>query len=143
MRLRRCRLGLFLGVFMLHAEDVSVTVRIKLIDGRTGRPVRNEKISLQDRSDYHDISVRTNDLGVASLQIRKDAVILAHNTDQHVNCADERGGLAHNDFNVEKILAIGIAQVIPQPNVCGKVSAAPSRGELILFVRRWRRGENI
>jgi hypothetical protein len=143
MRLRRCRLALFLGVFILYAEDVSVTVRIKLIDGRTGRPVRNEKISLQDRSDYHDRSVRTNDLGVASLQIRKDAVILTHNTDHHVSCADERGGLVQNDFSVEKILADGIAQAILQPNLCGKVSAVPSRGELILFVRPWRPGEKI
>jgi hypothetical protein len=137
------RLALFLGVFTLHAQDTTVTVRIKLIDGRTGQPVKNQKIGLEDRTDYHDISVRTNDLGLASLQIRRDAVILVHNMDQYVNCADERGGLVHNDFKVEKILASGIAQAILQPNICGRVSAVPSRGELILFVRPWRPGEKI
>lgn len=128
---------------MLHAQDAIVTVRIKLIDGRTGHPIKNEKIGFEDRSDNHDISVRTNDLGVASLQIRRDAVILVHNTDSYVNCADERGGLLHNDFRVEKILSTGIAQALPQPNLCGKVSAVPSPGELILFVRPWRPGEKI
>jgi hypothetical protein len=141
MRLPR-RLALFLGVFTLLAQDAAVTVRIKLIDGRTGQHVKNQKIGLEDRTD-HDISVRTNDLGVASVQIRRDTMILVHNTDQYVNCADERGGLVHNDFKVEKILASGIAQAIPQPNICGKVSAVPSRGELILFVRPWRLGEKI
>ena len=143
MRLRPRRLALFLSLFVLYAQDATITVRIKLIDGRTGHPIKNEKIGLEDRTDYHDISVRTNDLGVASLQIRKDAVILVHNTDQYVNCADERGGLVHNDFKVEKILESGIAQAIPQPNICDKVSAVPSRGELILFVRPWRLGEKI
>ena len=141
MRLPR-RLALFLAVFTLLAQDATVTVRIKLIDGRTGQSVKNQKIGLEDRTD-HDISVRTNDLGVASAQIRRDTMILVHNTDQYVNCADERGGLVHNDFKVEKILATGIAQAIPQPNICGKVSAVPSRGELILFVRPWRLGEKI
>ena len=143
MRLRARRLAVFLSVFTLHAQDATVTVRIKLIDGRTGQPVKNQKIGLEDGTDYHDISVRTNDLGVASLHIRRNTVILVHNTDQYVNCADERGGLVHNDFKVEKILASGIAQAIPQPNICGKVSAVPSRGELILFVRPWRPGEKI
>ena len=143
MRLRLRRIGLFLGVFMLYGQNVTFTIRIRLIDGRTGRPVKNEKIGLQDRTDYHDISVRTNDLGVASLQIRKDAVILTHNTDQYVSCADERGGLMHNDFKVAEILASGVAQAIPRPNICGKASAVPSRGELILFVRPWRSGEKI
>ena len=86
MRLRPRRIPLFFGVFMMYARTLLVTVRLKPIDGRTGRPVKNEKIGLKDRTDYHDVSVRTTDLGVASLQIRKDAVILVHNTDQYVNC---------------------------------------------------------
>jgi len=43
MRLRPRRLALFLSVFTLHAQDATVTVRIKLIDGRTGQPVRTRR----------------------------------------------------------------------------------------------------
>jgi hypothetical protein len=128
---------------MLYAQNATVRVRIKLINGRTGDPIKNEEIGLEDGADYHDISVRTNHVGVASLQIRKDGVIVVYNTDHYVNCADERGGLVHNDFKVDKILSRGIAQAIPQPNLCRKVSALPSPGELILFVRPWRPGEKI
>lgn len=124
--------------FLLSAQDSSVTIRIRLVDGRTGNVVRSEKIGLQDGSDYRDISVRTNLQGVAFLKTRRDAVILVHNTDRYVNCEDEHGGLMHNDFRVARIVASGIAQAIPQPNLCGKVSATASQGELILFVRPWR-----
>ena len=81
--------------------------------------------------------------GIASLNISRDAVILVHNTDKYVNCADERGGLVHNDFKVSQIHSTGVVQAIVQPNLCGKASDVPRRGELVLFVRPWRPGERI
>jgi hypothetical protein len=88
-------------------------------------------------------TVRTNQFGIASLDIRRNAVILVHNTDKYVNCADERHGLIHNDFQVSQILSTGLVQAIEQPNLCGKASGVPKPGELILFVRPWRLGEKI
>ena len=111
--------------------------------GRTGQPIKDEQVGLEDRADYHEISVRTNQFGIASLNIRRDAVILVHNTDKYVNCADERHGLIHNDFEVSQILSTGVVQAIVQPNLCGKASALLKRGQLILFVRPWRPGEKI
>ena len=110
---------------------------------RTGQPIKDEQVGIEDGADYHEKSVRTNQFGIASLNIRRDAVILVHNTDKYVNCGDERGGLVHNDFKVTKILSTGVVQAIVQPNLCGKASGVPRRGELILYVRSWRPGEKI
>jgi hypothetical protein len=103
----------------------------------------NEQVGLENGADYHEISVRTDRFGIASLNVSRDAVILVHNTGRYVNCGDERGGLVHNDFKVRDILSTGIAQKIMQPNLCGKTSGVPRPGELTLFVRPWRPGEKI
>ena len=105
--------------------------------------MKNEQIGLENRADYREISLRTDQLGIASLNISRDAVVLVHNTNRYVNCGDERGGLVHNDFKVSEILSIGVVQAIMQPNLCGKASGVPKPGELILFVRPWRPGERI
>jgi hypothetical protein len=139
-----CLLNLAFFLLVCPAEaQKTVTLHIKLIDGRTGRPMKNQQIGLEDRAGYRDISVRTNEFGVASLHIDRNAVILMHNTEGYVNCADERGGLIHNDFKVSQIVATGFVEPIIQPNRCGKTSAVASPGELVLFVRPWSLGENI
>ena len=136
-------LGLLLLSCTAEAQEETVLVHIKLIDGRTGKPMKHEEIGLEDGANYRELSVRTNEFGVASLNIRRNAVILTHNTNSYVNCADEAGGLIHNDFKVSQILTNGIVQPVIQPNLCGKASGVAKPGELILFVRRWRLGENI
>ena len=55
--------------------------------------MKNQQVGLEDRADYHGIALRTNELGVASLTISKDAVVLVHNTKDYVNCGDEREDL--------------------------------------------------
>ena len=127
----------------MWAQNATVLIHIKLIDGRTGQPIKDEQVGLENRAGYRDISVRTNEFGIASLNISRDAVILVHNTDKYVNCQDEGGGLIHNDFKVSQILSAGVVQAIVQPNLCGKASGVPRRGELILFVRPWRWGEKF
>jgi len=143
MKRRLLRLTLFLVVLTVQAQNATVLIHIKVIDGRTGHPMENEEVGLENRADYREISVRTNQFGIASLKIKRDAVILVHNTEKYVNCADERGGLMHNDFRVSEILSTGIVQAIMQPNLCGNASGVPSAGQLILFVRPWRPGEKI
>ena len=140
---RLLRLTLCLVVLIVHAQNPTVLIHIRLIDGRTGRPMKNEQIGLENRADYREISLRTDQLGIASLNISRDAVVLVHNTNRYVNCGDERCGLVHNDFKVSEILSIGVVQAIMQPNLCGKASGVPKPGELILFVRPWRPGERI
>jgi hypothetical protein len=136
-------LTLCLVVLIVQAQNSTVLIHIKLIDGRTGRPMKNEQVGFENHADYREISVRTDKYGIASLNISRDAVILVHNTDGYVNCGDERGGLVHNDFKVSEILATGVVETITQPNHCGKASGVPKPGELVLFVRPWEPGEKI
>jgi hypothetical protein len=143
--IRSCLLLLTLLFLVLPAktqQEVAL-IHIRLIDGRTGNPMKNLLVGLEDRAGYRDISVRTNEFGVASLNINRDTVIFTHNTDEYVNCGDERGGLVHNDFKVSQIISVGIVQPIEQPNLCGKTSGVAKPGELVLFVRPWRWGEKI
>ena len=109
-------LTLCLVVLVSQAQDPTVLIHIKLIDGRTGRPMKNEQVGLENRADYREISARTDKFGIASLNISRDAVILVHNTDRYVNCGDERGVLVHNEFKVSEILSTGVVEPIMQPN---------------------------
>ena len=136
-------LTLCLAVLIVQAQNPTVLIRIRLIDGRTGRPMKNEQVGLENRADYREMSVRTDKFGIASLNISRDAVILVHNTDGYVNCGDERGGLVHNDFKVSEILSTGVVEAITQPNHCGKASGVPKPGELVIFVRPWEPREKI
>lgn len=125
------------------AQDDTALIHIRLIDGRTGFAMKVQEVGLEDRAGYRDISVRADASGVATLRINRNAIILTHNTHEYVNCGDEPGGLVHNDYKVSEIVSTGIVEPIVQPNLCTKSSGTPRPGELILFVRPWRPGENM
>lgn len=128
---------------MAQTKDNTALVHIRLIDGRTGLPMKVKQVGLEDRAGYRDISVSPDSSGLAELRISRDATILTHNTHEYVNCGDEHGGLVHNDYKVSSILSTGIAEQIVPPNRCTKTSSAAKPGELILFVRPWEPGEEI
>jgi hypothetical protein len=80
-------LALCLFALMTQAESTTVVIHIKLINGRNGEPMKDKQVGLEDSADYHEIALRTDGDGIASLKIRRDAVILTHNTKEYVNCA--------------------------------------------------------
>jgi hypothetical protein len=137
----RCLRGtaLWLLAWMTHAENTSVVVHIKLVDGRNGEPMKNEQIGLEDRSDYHEIALRTDNKGIASLTIRRDAVILMHNTKQYVNCADERGGLIHNDYKVSEIVKLGVVEESFSPTSVERLRACLAQDSCFFSYDRGRR----
>lgn len=127
----------------VRAQNDMALIHIRLIDGRTGLPMKVPKVGLEDRAGYRDISVRPDASGLATLRINRDAIILTHNTREYVNCADERGGLVHNDYKVSEIVSAGIVEPIVQPNLCTRSFGSPRPGDLILFVRPWTPGEDM
>jgi len=138
-----CMVALSLVALTTQAEDTTVAIHIKLIDGRNGGLLKNQRVGLADRAGYREIVLRTDGDGIASLNIRKDALILTHDTEAYVNCADERGGLIHNDYKVSEIVDSGVVEKIVQPNQCGKAYGVATPGELLIFVRPWKPGEKI
>jgi acetoacetate decarboxylase len=138
-------LPLILSVFGIGAlaQGDSTVIQIKLINGQTGEPMKVQNIGLEDRAGYREISVHPDALGTATLTISRDTTILTHNTHEYVDCADEHGGLIHNDYKVSDIVSTGIVEHIAQPNLCIRTSGSAKPGELILFVRPWRPGEDM
>ena len=134
---------LFIANPSLDAQRDTAVIHIRLIDGRTGRPMKVQNVGLEDRAGYRDISGRPDASGVATLRINRDAVILTHNTHEYVDCGDERGGLVHNNYKVSEIVSTGLVEPIEQPNLCAKSNGSARPGELILFVRPWRQGEDL
>jgi hypothetical protein len=87
------RLVLLSFSLIVQAQDNTALIHIRLIDGRTGLPMKVKEVGLEDRAGYRDISVKQDSSGLAELRISRDTIILTHNTHEYVNCADERGGL--------------------------------------------------
>jgi hypothetical protein len=137
------RLVLLSFSLIVQAQDNTALIHIRLIDGRTGLPMKVKEVGLEDRAGYRDISVKQDSSGLAELRISRDTIILTHNTHEYVNCADERGGLISNSYRVSEIVATGIVEPIVPPNRCTKTSSSAKPGELILFVRPWEPGEDM
>ena len=140
-------LQLFLVLFILvlgaFAQNESAVIHIKLMNGQTGLPMRVQNIGLEDRIGYREISLRPDASGIAILTISRNTTILTHNTHEYVDCADEHGGLIHDDYKISDIVSRGIVERIAQPNLCTHTSDSVTPGELVLFVRPWRPGEDM
>ena len=60
MRSHLVLLTLSFAIFTATAQEESVLIHIRLIDGRTGNPMKNQQVGLENRNDgYREISVRT------------------------------------------------------------------------------------
>ena len=148
MKHRLSGLILFVAHLTIVAQQGTAEIHIKLVDGRTGLPIKNRLVELEeDRTGaphtYTNRSARTDASGIATIRVDRDLVILTENTHEYVNCGDEHGGRVHNDYKVGEIVSRGIVEPIAQPNFCTKTSGSPKPGELILFVRPWRPGEEM
>lgn len=143
MKRRLQFLILFIVSVTVQAQNDVASIHIRLIDGRTGLPMKVREVGLEASPRFGDISVRPDASGVAILRIKQDTIIFTHNTHEYVNCQDERGGLIHNDYKVSEIVSTGIVEPIVQPNRCSKTSGSAKPGELILFVRPWELGEDM
>ena len=86
-------LTVLLLVLAARGQKAIILIHISLIDGRTGQPMKHQRVGLENGADYRKISGRTNLFGIASLHISRNAVILAHNTRKYMNClaSQDRG----------------------------------------------------
>jgi len=123
-------------------QQATVDIHIRLVNGLNGRPWKLTAVGFEVSPGYRNLTVQTDPNGLATITVPKDATIYAHNTNRYVACADEAGGLIHNDFKVSQILGTGIVQPVGRPNRCSTTSAIPVPGDLVIFVRPWRFLEN-
>jgi hypothetical protein len=134
--------SLVLAVSVTIAQKPNTVIRIELLNGLNGEPLKLTEVGLEVFPGYREIAVQTDQNGVAAISISRDSTIFTHNTKLYVACADEPGGLVHNDFKVSEILSTGIVQPVAKPNRCSKTAGTTVPGELVLFVRPWELGED-
>jgi hypothetical protein len=156
---------LALLLFALCAMPLSAqAIEVKLIDGKTGRPVAGACVGawMKDASDRSSVDIPADKDGVARLRLtRKDSEIhisynpklgcggdgainptlkygetlAAYSTGDHPSCAFPesmpRARWKELDFSTQEVLQHGVVSA----NTCGKATASPQPGEVILFVR--------
>lgn len=136
------------------------TIEIKLVDGRNGRPIvgTSSYVNVWVGSERKEaIAIPTDDKGVARLQLTLNPneenipISTGHGTivESHpvvkydesfrinapyVLCGAKEGNRSWLDlknFSTKEVLDHGYASA----NTCGKVTATPQPGEVVLFVR--------
>jgi hypothetical protein len=146
---------IFAGSFgmAVRAQDI----RIKVLDGRNGRPITNECVNVWvGKSTVASLLVPTNKDGIALLHLTdkdtetgvqnhgsacgslgiidpvvKYADTIGINSGYYVSCQAHPPDSPRLSFSVKKVLQFGDSSA----NVCGKIEASPKPGELVFFVR--------
>jgi hypothetical protein len=143
----------------MPAMSLAQTLEIKLVDGRNGRPMVGASAYVNvwvGRERKEAIAIPTDDKGIARLQLTLNPneenipISTGHGTivESHpvvkydesfrinapyVLCGGEesRSWLELKNFITKEVLEHGYAS----GNICGKVTATPQPGQVILFVR--------
>jgi hypothetical protein len=135
------------------------TIEIKLVNGKTGRPLANTCVNVWIGHERKDaLAIPTNDQGVATVWLTMDEIAL-NGRDRWKDCGDfgvinpvvryedsirvnasyvlcqprrpDYSWLALSSFSTEEVLQHGIVTL----NSCGKSTASPKPGEIVLYVR--------
>jgi hypothetical protein len=125
-----------IGVFALlllgtAADAHAVSVRIRVLDGRTGRPVAGEHLQIwmnEARGAARDVV--TGKDGIALLEAPSGATIIVA-TDLYFDCRPFKKGDARPSYSVGEIVSAGVTAA----NTCGNADPEARVGELLLFVR--------
>ena len=115
------------------------TIHVRLIDGQTGKPVTNKFVFVVTDVDLEGGELpRTDATGATVATLNKSTKILMVHDTSNYRC-DVTKQDAYASYSIEEILAHGIAS----PNLCGKVHTNPTKGELLIYVRKPHFGESV
>jgi hypothetical protein len=159
--IRRVRRSLLLLLLFVCTDGVvsAQSIEIKIVNGRDGRPMAGTCVNLWVGTERKTaMAIPTDENGVARFRLTaNDGEVDIHNrwrncgefglidpivkySDSfriykgYVLCESRTPGhswLAIKDYSTQQVVQNGIATV----NTCGKATASPKRGEVILFVR--------
>ena len=148
---------LILGSF--GARPDAQTIKVKLVNGRTGLPIAGTCVNVWVGTEHKAaVAIPTDNNGVAALRLTdQDGEIDVHN--RLKGCGDF--GVVHPVVKYDDVLQINVGYVLCQPgaadyswlaktnvstkevlqrgivtaNTCGRATASPEPGQVILFVR--------
>ena len=114
-----------------HAQTAEIHIRI--INGKNGRPIKNETLRVWTTRDHIDADLWPTDATGAVLLKVDGAAQIALDENLNASCRTLPANLQSFQFlySVAEILNKGIST----ENTCGKVLVAAKPGELILFER--------
>lgn len=107
-------------------------VLIRVVDGRNGHPISDEKLQLWFNSQSGSaMSISTDKQGVAKVDAPSGAALLV-SANLYIDCRySKQTGPERPTYPVSDILRSGVLAA----NTCGKLKLSPTPGELIFFVR--------
>ena len=131
--------SLFLLFPMQAAFTQTVPIRIRVLDGRTGKPYTHASIIVWDDTllaPGHAAAVlpstTTDDQGISVVQTSPSARISIHVTAEVGSCLPK--SRAHEPLSVTRVADI-LSSGVLQRNICGKPHVEPHPGELVVFQR--------
>jgi hypothetical protein len=156
----RC-LAMLFGLLIVASSGTALraqTVEIKLLDGRNGRPMADTCIGVFVSTFDRMLGIQTDKNGITSLRLTEnDAEVDTRNRPN--GCGDwsvinpivkysevitinagyvlcqphtpDHSWLATKEFSTKDVIQSGVVTA----NTCGKATASPTPGEIILFVR--------
>jgi hypothetical protein len=105
---------------------------VRFLDGRSGKPISKKQTHVFDVTHQQEIPTnRTDQLGRVLVNVSENSVINAGTRD-FIDCTSS-SSVSYTSGKVNQILLAGVIG----GNLCGKASAGPAPGELVVFVRPW------
>ena len=121
-------LFVILGGTTLRAQEI----RIRVLDGRNGHPIGDERVNVLFDAERSARLVSTDRSGVAVVNVGSDQVDQIRITgDNYVPCQPHPKDSPFLSYSAKEVLRSGVASL----NLCGKIEVSPKPGELIFFVR--------
>ncbi len=117
-----------LGASQQPTPSNGYTITIRVLNGKTGKPVKDEKpnVSLGDPADPTNPATDSN--GEIHLHISSQhPKTLGFLPNYYVDCRYKR-----EEFSIDEIIAKGIVT----GNLCGKAHIEPTPGVLVVYVRK-------
>jgi hypothetical protein len=121
-----------LAMLVLSTGISAETITIRVIDGRNGHSISDEKLQMWFNSQSGSaMSLSTDKQGVATVDAPSNAALLL-SANLYVDCRySKQTGPQRPTYAVSDILRSGVLTA----NTCGKLKLSPTPGELIFFVR--------
>lgn len=130
-RVRRWVPALLLAIGVPSTFAQTSVIRVRVVDGRTGKPVRTGNLNVwTSPNQIASSDIPLNREGIAMIQIsHEDTIRIFPGFDFF--CGVRTPGSVGQEFPVDEVLRTGAATA----NGCGKANTAVKPGEIVVYVR--------
>jgi hypothetical protein len=119
-----------LACLVITVEASAEIIRIRVLDGRDGRPIRDERVQVWLASSPKVLSISTDKNGIGQFDAGEDSSFEIE-SNIYLDCRPFRKGVPRPSYSVVAVLKDGLVT----PNTCGHVKTEPTLGEIVFYVR--------